>query len=309
MSLSRRKFLTLGLLAGGASVVGATGLGSGFMALQSPQINKVKITINDLPPEFSDYTIAFVTDIHMGHYLDQEYLGSVAEIIKKEKPDLILLGGDYIWIEHSKLAKSLAQINPNSLAPFSGDDLINESFKLCAEVLGSLKCPDGIYGVLGNHDRWENPRSCINNFKEFGIQILVNQSVKINRGGEILHLIGVDDYWTGIPKLDFIDPQKPKRETRLLLSHNPDYVSTLLRMKSHKFDLALCGHTHGGQIRLPLVGPVIYNVRDREFFEGLVTINNDTQDKVFTSIGIGMVEIPLRLNCPPEVAIITLQSS
>ncbi len=306
MTLSRRQFLKATLLGTGAAAVGTIGYSS-MLSTPDPIVSQITIRLPELPKEFIGYKIAFLADIHIGHYLDQDYLANVIDITKKEKPDIALFGGDYIWIERSLLAKSLVKFNHNSLSSLSAEDLIDASFKWCAKILSNLACPDGLYAVLGNHDRWENPALCINYFTEFKIKMLINNQEKIRRGAANLSIIGVDDYWTGIPKLGFLSPNKDKNDIRILLSHNPDFISEVNKKTNFEFDLALCGHTHGGQIKLPLMGPLIYNIRSHELFEGLVPLKAKNHPPyVFTTRGIGMVEVPIRINCPPEIAILTL---
>ena len=131
--------------------------------------------------------------------------------------------------------------------------------------------------------------------------MLINRSVTFKRNLETFRIIGTDDYWTGIPR--FAAAPKRESENRVLISHNPDYVSFLLENTACEFDLALSGHTHGGQIKLPIIGALGYNVTDARFGEGLV---HHKRGEVFTTRGLGVVEIPVRINCPPEVSILTL---
>ncbi len=92
----------------------------------------------------------------------------------------------------------------------------------------------------------------------------------------------------------------------ILLTHNPDFSSFVLHDKNIKFNLSLSGHTHGGQIKLPIVGALGYNISDLRYKEGLVDYQ---ETKLYTSRGLGYVELPIRINCPPEVTIITLRKS
>jgi predicted MPP superfamily phosphohydrolase len=96
-----------------------------------------------------------------------------------------------------------------------------------------------------------------------------------------------------------------EKSIKICLAHNPDYFVELQKKSPVKFDLSLAGHTHGGQIKLPIWGSLIYNVENRQFAEGLVETN---QSSYYTSRGIGVVEIPHRINCPAEVCIFTLKA-
>jgi predicted MPP superfamily phosphohydrolase len=134
----------------------------------------------------------------------------------------------------------------------------------------------------------------------------LNEEVSVTRENESLDILGVDDFLTGFP----IKPP-PRRgpiatHTRILVSHNPDYVATLLKDDTHSFDIALCGHTHGGQVRIPGLTNTIIPVQDPRFLSGLTSLNGPY---VYTSRGLGVVGLPFRFNCPPEITIIDLKKA
>ena len=137
-----------------------------------------------------------------------------------------------------------------------------------------------------------------------GIDLLINQQRTITREDQTLQIFGVDDFLTGIPSPPPRNTLREGLDTRIIISHNPDYISAILASEpDYHFDLALCGHTHGGQIRLPGVGAVMSQIRDDRFVSGLVTIE---RKKVYTSRGLGVVGLPIRYNCPPEVTVFRL---
>lgn len=137
-----------------------------------------------------------------------------------------------------------------------------------------------------------------------GIQVLLNTVFPVERQGKRLLVLGSDDYWTGIPSTSAMPDKKEPGQVRIVLSHNPDYLSHLLEKTRFEFDLGLSGHTHGGQIKLPLIGALHYNIKDQRFAEGLFS---HPRAVTYTSRGIGVVGLPIRINCPPEVNVFTLK--
>jgi len=300
--ISRRNFL----FGSGLAALGASYTAVKNQASDLPLISEITLPIGNLTPDFSNFRIAFIADIHLGHYLSQDHLRTIVSMVNEQKPDLILMGGDYIWREKSALAQCFSQMQPDEYPGFSGEALSMEVIKSCAKILTTLSAPHGVFGVLGNHDQWEIGPDTVSIFAEQKILLLKNDEHLLRRGSSTIRITGVDDYWTGFPSVPKSWHQaKTPNEIRIILSHNPDFISYEVEPRGIKFDLALCGHTHAGQIRLPFIGPIIFNVNDRRFMEGLVK-SEISQGTVFTTRGIGMVELPVRINCPAEIAIITL---
>jgi hypothetical protein len=175
-------------------------------------------------------------------------------------------------------------------------------FEGLMEILRSVKVPDGVFGVLGNHDRWCHPTACDDAFAAAGIPLLENAHRSLRRGEASLVVAGVADYLTGRPEKPAF--HRTPGTVGILLCHNPDFVSELLDNDGLEFDLALCGHTHGGQIRVPGLGALITNIADQRFVAGLAPVKGGF---VYTSRGIGVVEIPYRIACAPEATVITLR--
>jgi hypothetical protein len=136
------------------------------------------------------------------------------------------------------------------------------------------------------------------------VDLLINKERIISRKDQTLRIFGVDDFLTGLPTGPPHDELRRGRDIRLIVSHNPDYISALLSFRpDYHFDLALCGHTHGGQICLPYVGAVMRQIRDPRFIAGMVRLGEKI---VYTSRGLGVVGLPIRIDCPPEVTVFTL---
>jgi hypothetical protein len=136
------------------------------------------------------------------------------------------------------------------------------------------------------------------------IRLLINEEHSLIRGHEQLIVFGVDDYLTGLPAVPPTRALPDGVTKRIILSHNPDYLPAILKRPEIGFSLAVCGHTHGGQIVLPLLGPVAAQVIDQRFVSGMCAIDGK---QVYTSRGLGVVGLPFRVNCPPEVSVFTLK--
>jgi predicted MPP superfamily phosphohydrolase len=284
------------LVAGGA---GAAAAGDTTFDLRT---NHVSIKIPRLPSSFVGYTIGLLCDFHFGIYLPHEWLAASVAAVQKARPDLIVLGGDFIGIPDNLFTR-LTGFSRN--AHFDNVPLEKLPDAIFGELQGLLRscgAPDGVVAVLGNHDHWVSPKLCVRSLEAIGVKVITNETVTLGRRQDTLRIVGVDDYWSAPSKISV--PDEPSRnEARVLVSHNPDFPSYLLRNTKFHFDLALCGHTHGGQMCLPGGVGVFYNVDDRRFVRGLASWR---ESQIYTSCGVGLVELPYRFNCPPEVTIFTL---
>lgn len=268
--ITRRKFLLY--LSG---LLGAFSFSYGFY-----ERKKFKVEILNLISEKwsgSPLKIIFLADLHRGPFTDFNFILKISKKVSELKPDLLIFGGDYIYASLKYLK--------DALLPFKGMDF-----------------PLGKWGILGNHDNYLGSRKIISNLKENNIEPLINSSIKLISGGKIIYLFGVDDYKTGFP--DINKSTKYLKEDGLILglAHNPLFwKKTNLNIKP---DLLLSGHTHGGQIDIPFLGPVfLLPGHGREFYRGLYNLNGK---KIYVSRGIGTIHIPLRIFCPPEITFINI---
>jgi predicted MPP superfamily phosphohydrolase len=171
-----------------------------------------------------------------------------------------------------------------------------------AEVLLSdLRAPDGIFAILGNHDYWAGAEEVMKAMSAKGVQFITNRSVRLSRSGETLPLIGIDEIYRGTPDVmrafEGIAPDGPC----IAVSHHPDIIDLL---GGRRIDLLVCGHTHGGQIRLPFFGALVVPSRhEGEFAAGFHRVGRVL---MYVSRGIGAVP-PVRILCRPELATFTLK--
>lgn len=303
--LSRRAFLRNSLVASSAL---ATGLMVHDLLPDSytgtPRIEERVIPIPDLPSAFHGYRIGFLTDLHLGIWVPQLWVAEALEVLAHRGVDILVLGGDYIYINETKAWQAAGLVRNSDYNELSRKDASLAIYQDMGRLISRASFPDGILGVVGNHDHWNFYPLFLKTFRDFpSIRLLINQEHTVSRRDHNLHFFGVDDFLTGIPTR----PPERKRDTRnarVLVSHNPDYVAALLDQDPNSFDLALCGHTHGGQVALPVVGGVLIQIRDNRFMSGLAEVG---ESHVYTSRGLGVVGLPFRVNCPAEITICELR--
>jgi len=275
-SLSRRNFLKFtGAALGGGLVAATTFL---YLGDESRQLSLERITIPvvNLPPAFEGFKIAQMSDFHLYPYTTPELIRQAVEITNGLKPDLTVLTGDFVW-------RNLGAV-----------------FDL-AQILSGLNARYGVYSVLGNHDLWSNASVVKGALRESGLPVLENQGIPVNIGKSTLYLAGLDDGWSGNPDLDAALENAPPGAPVVLLLHEPDLVD--IYSKDSRLALQLSGHSHGGQVRLRSIGPLILPHLGRKYDFGLYRVNNMW---LYTNRGIGNISVPLRYNCPPEITLFTL---
>lgn len=306
--LSRRAFLR-------AAAVGIGGLAIGSAAADlsahgytgTAHVERLIVRIGGLPKEFNSYKIGFLTDLHLGLWVPQTWIAAALDILVAHNIDLLLLGGDYIFITDNPIWSASHYVRNSDYLGLKRPEMVASAFSDVLGILASYSFRDGVIGVVGNHDRWNSyfqfQQACA---KVPQLRFLVNQGARISRGDVALEIFGVDDYLTGIPSSPPSRSGASSHLCRILLSHNPDFVSALLKIDAEAFDLALCGHTHGGQIRLPGLTGALIPVQDPRFMAGMTKLEGGA---VYTSRGLGVVGLPFRVNCPPEITIFELQAS
>lgn len=273
---SRRRFL---------QALAAGGLGTAaYMHWCEPdwlQIGQHRVAIN---PTAAPIRILHMSDLHASAVVSLDQIDEAVMLGLSLKPDLICLTGDFITAKYNH-------------------------FEAYGGLLQRLSGSAPVFACLGNHDggnwvaRWgyADTSKVETMLGDAGIRVLRNASARITVKDRPLRLVGVGDVWAD--DLDatkaFREVEKSSRETIVLLSHNPDTKSD---MQEYPWDLMLCGHTHGGQLWIPLIGAPFAPVRDKRFVKGL----RRWRDRwIHVTKGVGNVH-GMRLNCPPEVSLVTL---
>jgi uncharacterized protein len=243
------------------------------------QITAHEIDVHSNPPLPEPVTIAFASDFHAGPTTHPALFERLVEELIHRAPDVLLLGGDYV-----------------SSRP--------EQVSVLLQVLTRCRPPLGAYAVLGNHDVLADGASIRRRLSATGIQVLVNENRRLPGPFDGVSICGIDDPWTGEP--DLAKAFEGAAPIRIFLTHSPD---ALLLLKGERFNLALAGHTHGGQIALP-DGTAIVNAGGplaRVYSRGRFELPDN--GPLIVSRGIGCSNVPLRLNADPELFICTLKPS
>lgn len=242
-------------------------------------IHNQRLSLERLPEEFSGYRIVQISDLHVGTWLTIGTLEKTVDMINLIQPDLIAITGDFV------------SYNPK--------DYIDG----IAAVLSKLHARDGIVAILGNHDHWTDAELIRSQLEIAGIEFLLNRVITRQRGQKKIHIAGVDDHFVHHDRLDLVVEQLPADGFSVLLAHEPDFVE--YSAATGVFDLQISGHSHGGQILLPLVGPLYLPKYGRKYPSGLYNVNGTY---LYTNRGLGTAELQVRLNCPPEITVFHLQT-
>jgi hypothetical protein len=284
--LTRRDFLKLAITAIlDFFLLGLGGVGYGV--LMEPnwfKVETVRLKLPRLSRRFSGLRIAQISDIHMGGWMNSERFQRVADLIIAEKPDMLLITGDFL-IGHDDADVS----QPVVQDLISGLSQLTELFPT--------------FAVLGNHDYWTDVNAVRHILSASGITDLTNAVFTLQRDDESLHLCGVDDIWEGTVRLEEVIAQLNDNNAAILLAHEPDFADT--SAATGRFDLQLSGHTHGGQVVLPFLGPPILPYLGHKYGSGLYKVGEMFQ---YTNRGVGMARLPIRINCPPEITLFVLES-
>jgi predicted MPP superfamily phosphohydrolase len=280
---TRRKFIKIAATAGVAALAAETGL----IEPNRPRIVRKEITLRRWPSRLEGFAIALLSDFHYDPYFSLHPLRASIRMVNDLHPDLIVLTGDFVsepLFEHNR-EKAASAAEP------------------CAQLLRQMLAPYGLWAVLGNHDVNSDPSLVEGSLRRVGIQVLANQSVPIEGNGARFWLSGVNDPLKGKPDLDQTLHTIPPEESVILLAHEPDYADHVVR---YPVDLQLSGHTHGGQILVPFLPPLYLPPLGRKYVSGLYKIGGLT---VYVNRGLGTVNVPVRMNCPPEITLLTLRRS
>ena len=284
---SRRDFLKL--LKAAALEFGLLGIGGGvygyFVEPNWLKVESVTLQLGRLAPAFQGTKLAQISDIHMGGWMNAERLQHVADAALAQQPDILLLTGDYL-IGHVFDAHA------------------EQSLQSLVDILSPLAKSIPSFAILGNHDYWTNAAAVREMLRLCNIRDLTNTVFTFSRGGESLYLCGVDDIWEGDVRIDQVLEQLPEPGAAILLAHEPDYADT--SAKTGRFDLQVSGHSHGGQVVIPFYGAPILPYLGQKYPSGLYRVGDMLQ---YTNRGVGMLDPPVRVNCPPEITIFTLEAT
>ena len=279
---TRRKFLYWAAAAGAVAVAGDSVL----LEPNRPRIVRKDFSLARWPERLNGFTIAVLSDFHYDPYFSVHPLHAAVPMVRELRPDLIALTGDFVSV-------------PPTGDPAKGADAAEP----CVQLISGMSAPFGLWSILGNHDCDTDPARVISALKGKNIPVLENKSQAIERDGARFWLAGVNDVLSGTADLGETLRGVPADEPVILLAHEPDFADEVSKFP---IDLQISGHSHGGQIRIPLLPPLYLPELAKKYILGTYQIG---PLPLYTNAGIGTVDVPARLNCPPEITLITLRSA
>jgi uncharacterized protein len=270
MAVTRRTVLQA-LAATGIGAITGTGAYGFLYGRHELEMTSMTLPVAGLPPALNGLRIGLLTDIHRSRWVSHEDVTRAVAMLMNARPDLIVLGGDYVTYGDRQF-----------VAP-------------AAEALTGLAAPHGVWAILGNHD---DDRDMPAALEARQIEVLKDERTRLRIRGEDVDLIGIR-FWTR--RTAEISPLlRGTTQAKILLAHDPRRLSDAVGLG---IPLVLSGHTHGGQVVLPVIGSVATHK-----FPVVAGIGQRDKTTMFVSRGIGTVYVPVRVNCPPEVAVLSLQT-
>jgi uncharacterized protein len=269
MQVSRREALRHLLSAGIGATAGVTAHGH-LYERHALRLARVDLPVPGLAPAHEGLRLGFITDLHHGEFVPQTAVARAVDLVTAQRPDLVVLGGDYISNFDVRYAEP------------------------CAEALEALEAPLGVIAVLGNHDDEKAVPAALRRRK---FTVLKDARMTLRVRGEPIDIVGIR-FWTRQPgEIAALVPRGSA--TRLLVAHDP---RRLEQAAAIGIQAVLSGHTHGGQVVLPGVGALA-----ARRFPVVAGVARRGETSIFVSRGVGTVVLPIRINCPPEVAVLTLR--
>ncbi|MBL6986357.1 MAG: metallophosphoesterase [Methylobacter sp.] len=271
--MNRRSFIKWTLSRSAFALIGSYPV---FIERNIVQVNRYRIPVDNLPHAFHGFTLAHLTDVHLGYLVSSSFVEEIVHRTNCLNADAIVCTGDFVHERNT-----------------------TEEIDTVWPILSKLTAEYGVYSILGNHDHWADTHRSLYWLERSG-QNIRHQCKPIYKGRERIVIGGAGDFWGDELKIDQAFSGSDQGDCRILLSHNPDSVDT-------KYDtplsLVLSGHTHGGQVVIPFFGAPKLPVKNKAYSSGLIAT---AKTQLFISRGIGWAIIPVRFNCYPEIAVLEL---
>jgi len=259
--------------------LGVSALGGLWAVRRTPRLVELEVQVAGLPTAFDGYRIGQISDVHCGSFTPRSRVEAWVAQLNAQRPDLIAVTGDLVT---------------------SGDHFVDD----VASALGDLDATDGVYACMGNHDYFCDAERLVSGLREGGVQVLRNEGTVIEREGARLFVAGIEDAWTRRHDLARTLAERRSDDTVLLLAHDPNHIA---EASAAGVALQLSGHTHGGQMALP-VGGGRYNLARliTRYTHGLYR-QGPTQ--LYVNRGAGTTGPPVRLFAPAELTVLTLRAA
>lgn len=278
MPITRRQFLVRSAAAGAACAAGGATYGYALEA-RWVEVTRRTLAIPGWPAAFDGLRVAHITDLHHSGIVPLEYLESSVAMVNAERADLVALTGDYITGKR-------------------------EFVEPLAAAVGRLRAPLGVVATLGNHDLWVDGAAAHKALARNGCAVLRNQRLELARPGGRLSVVGLGDLWTEGVDLRAAFRGLPEGRPSLILMHNPD---TFEEWPAGRPGPILAGHTHGGQVAIPGLGPPFVPSRyGRKYARGLFRRG---EALMYVNRGLGTLHLAVRLLARPEIALVTIRSA
>ncbi len=244
------------------------------------EIVHLSIPLRTLGKGFDKFRIVHISDIHLGQWMSPERLEGVVGLVNEQSPDVVAITGDFVSFAVDQVAS----------------DLVKSLSQLCAKIV--------TLAVLGNHDHWMGAEKVRRILRESSIVDLSNDVYTLHRGEAVLHFAGIDDVMAQEHDLDRVLKKLPSSDPVVLLVHEPDFADVVAA--TGRFVLQLSGHSHGGQFVLPKLGTPIRGPHAKKYPLGRYQVEDMV---LYTNRGLGTNTFWLRINCPPEITVLTLQAA
>lgn len=242
------------------------------------QLVEHEVSFSNLPIAFDGFRIMFMSDLHVDGEID--IVGHALKALGSTQADVLLLGGDYRYLPDAKP---------------------EESIRLMQQLLENIKATKNIYAIRGNHDE----ETVMDGLRQVGTRVLENECVTFSRENEHLSIIGIDEpHYFNADDFDKAMQDVPPEAFKIAFVHTAECYK---KADKHGIDFYLCGHTHGGQIAHPKYGPIITNAAAPRYMSR--GFWNENQMTGYTSFGVGVSAVPVRLNAPPEIVVFTLKKA
>ncbi len=246
------------------------------------EVVPVSLVLPRLAPKFDGYRIAQISDLHADDWMTPGRLLALVKLINTEAPDLVVITGDFA-----------------TYSPFRS---MIRHVPALVDPLRRVGAPDGAVALLGNHDHRTNPAVVRRALAAGGVTELHNAVLSLRRGGAVLHLCGLDSALEGVVRLDRVLEGLPEGDAAILLVHEPNFAE--ISAETGRFDLQLSGHSHGGQVCVPLLRSIVAPRLSRKYLSGLYRVGGMF---LYTNRGLG-AHPRLRFGCRPEITVFTLRA-
>ncbi|MCH9681227.1 MAG: metallophosphoesterase [Deltaproteobacteria bacterium] len=247
-------------------------------------VRQVELTLPDWPGTLDGMRVVVLTDLHVGApHIDVDKLAEVIDEANAAKPDLVVILGDLV------------------IQGVVGGDFVEP--KVTAAQLGRLQAPHGVIAVLGNHDWWHDGDQITADLREVGIVVLEDDSTTIEVSGTTVWVAGVGDLMTRSADVPLATARVPEDAPALLLTHNPDVFPDV----PPRVDLTLAGHTHGGQVCVPVLGPPVVPSRYGQRYAAGHVVEEGRH--LYVGVGVGTSILPVRFGVPPAIDVLTLRAT